>query len=81
MERISVENGFSIHDYRSKLKLLKDGGDQRILENRDDVGCPACGQGFDRLFVTERPTTSFETPPDRRFCLARTDEKLLLLTH
>ncbi|EMA32390.1 DUF7385 family protein [Halobiforma nitratireducens] len=81
MERIALENGFSMHDYRSKLKLLKDGGDQRVLENRDGVGCPACGQAFDRLFVSERSTKSFETPPDRPFCLARTDEKILLLTH
>ncbi|SDR38561.1 DUF7385 family protein [Natronobacterium texcoconense] len=81
MERIDVDDGFSMHEYRAKLKLLKDNGDTRILEHRDDLGCPSCGQAFDRLFVTEHRTTSFDTPPDRPFCLARTDEKLLLITH
>lgn len=81
MDRIDVEDGFSMHEYRSKLKLLKDSGDTRILEHRDDVACPACGRAFDRLFVTEARTTSFDTPPDRPICLARTDEKLLLVTH
>ncbi|AFZ73111.1 DUF7385 family protein [Natronobacterium gregoryi] len=81
MERIDVTDGFSIHDHRRKLKLLKDSGDTRILEHRGGISCPACGETFDRLFVTEQSTTSFETPPDRPFCLARTDEKLLLITH
>ncbi|OVE85011.1 DUF7385 family protein [Natronolimnobius baerhuensis] len=81
MARIDLTDGFSIHDYRSRMKLLTDTGETRTLENRKDLRCPACDQAFDRLFVTERQTESFETPPDRPFCLARTAEKLLVLTH
>ncbi|GAB3670823.1 DUF7385 family protein [Halopiger thermotolerans] len=81
MDRIDLEGGFSIHDYRAKLKLLNDTGETRTLENRRELQCPACDRAFDRLFVTERETATFETAPERPFCLARTDEKLLLLTH
>lgn len=81
MARIDIENGFTIHDYRTKLKLLKDTGDTRTLENRQELGCPACGRAFDRLYVTERPTETFGSPPEVPFCLARTEEKLLVLTH
>ncbi|ELZ02431.1 hypothetical protein C481_07171 [Natrialba asiatica DSM 12278] len=78
---IELAGGFSVHDYRTKLKLLKDSGTTRTLENREGLLCPACEREFDRLFVTEEQTTSFETPAERPFCLARTDEKLLLCTH
>ena len=81
MGRIDLTDGFSIHDYRAKLKLLNDSGDARTLENRRGLRCPSCDREFRRLFVTERETATFETPPDRSFCLARTDEKLLVLTH
>ncbi|GAB7019431.1 flagella cluster protein [Halostagnicola sp. A-GB9-2] len=81
MGRIDITAGFSIHDYRTKLKLLNDNGDTRVLENREELGCPSCGQPFDRLFVTENATASFDSPPEKPFCLARTEEKLLLLSH
>lgn len=81
MERIDISAGFSIHDYRTKLKLLHDDGDTRTLENRAELGCPSCGQAFTRLFVTENATASFDTPPERAFCLARTESKLLLMAH
>lgn len=81
MARIDISAGFSIHDYRTKLKLLHDDGETRTLENRAELGCPSCGAAFTRLFVTEKETASFESPPERPFCLARTDEKLLLLAH
>lgn len=79
--RIDLENGFTMHDYRTKLKLLTDSGTTRTLENREGLLCPACGHEFDRLFVTEEETTTFESPAERPFCLARTAEKLLLCTH
>ncbi|MFC6719377.1 flagella cluster protein [Natrialbaceae archaeon GCM10025810] len=81
MTRIDVRDGFTVHDYRTKLKLLNDTGDTRTLENREELGCPACGRAFDRLYVSERPTETFSSPPERPFCLARTDDRLLVLTH
>lgn len=81
MTRIDLTDGFSIHDYRSLLKLQNDTGKTRTLENRKGLRCPACDRPFDRLFVTERATHSFESPPDRPFCLANTAEKVLVLTH
>jgi len=50
------------------------------LANRDGFACPACGEAFERLFISERRTNSFGDPGSA-FCLARTDEALLVLTH
>jgi hypothetical protein len=80
MTQLDISDGFSIHDYRHGLKLIKDDGQTRHLENRKEFGCPACGKPFERLFVSEKRTNSFGNPSSP-FCLARTDEKLLLLTH
>jgi len=78
--RIDVSDGFDIHDYRHGLKLLRDDRETMVLANRDDLDCPACGEPFERLFVSEKRTNTFDDP-GRPFCLARTAEKLLLLTH
>jgi hypothetical protein len=80
MEQLDVSDGFDVHDYRHGLKLLKQDRGTMTLDNRDDFACPACGERFERLFVTERRTNSFGDP-GTSFCLARTDEALLVLTH
>jgi hypothetical protein len=80
MPTLSVEDGFDVHDYRHGLKLRKQTDRAMHLENRDDFVCPACGEVFDKLFVTEAATTRFGNP-SAPFCLARTDSQLLLLTH
>jgi hypothetical protein len=80
MEQLEIAGGFSVHDYRHGLKLLREERDTMHLDNREGFACPACGDPFEKLFVTERTTTTFGKP-DSAFCLARTDEKLLLLTH
>jgi len=80
MERLDVSDGFDVHDYRHGLKLLKQDRGTMTLENRDDFACPACGEVFERLFVTEQRTNSFGKPGSP-FCLARTDDELLLITH
>jgi hypothetical protein len=81
MEQLDISDGFDMHDYRHGLKLLKEDVQTTQLANPDDsVACPACGKPFDRLFATEKQATSFGKP-DTAFCLARTDEKLLLFTH
>jgi hypothetical protein len=80
-ERLDLSDGFDVHDYRSRLKLHTQNGASMSLENREGLACPACGRTFDRLFVSEDDRVTFGTPPDAPFCLARTAEKLLLLTH
>lgn len=81
MEQIDVSDGFDMHDYRHGLKLLQETRTTQHLENRDRAfGCPACGNAFGRLFVTEERTSTFDDP-GTGFCLARTEEKLLLFTH
>jgi hypothetical protein len=80
MTQIDITDGFSVHDYRHGLKLIKDDGRTMHLENRDGFGCPACGKPFEKLFVSEKRTNTFGNPGSP-FCLARTDEKMLLLTH
>lgn len=80
MDELDISDGFDVHEYRHGLKLLREDRETMHLANRDGFGCPACGKPFDRLFVSEAATHSFGKP-DAPFCLARTDEKLLVLTH
>ncbi|PSP64653.1 flagella cluster protein [Halobacteriales archaeon QH_8_67_36] len=80
MEQLDVSDGFDVHDYRHGLKLLRQDRGTMTLANRDGFACPACGDPFERLFVSERRTGSFGDP-GTAFCLARTDERLLVLTH
>ena len=80
MEQLDVSDGFDVHDYRHGLKLLRQDRDTMTLENRNGFRCPACDEPFERLFVSERRTNSFGDP-GRPFCLARTDDAVLVLTH
>ena len=70
-----------VHAVRHRLKLRRDTGDAALYENRDGVACPACGDPFDELFVTERRSKRFD--PDRpvAFCVVREDDRFLLCTH
>lgn len=81
MPRLDVSGGFDVHDYRAGLKLLRQDAGSMTLENRDGLGCPACGEPFERLFVADDPTVSFDSAPSGPICLARTDERLLVATH
>ena len=72
---------FDVHAVRHRLKLLRDTGESALYENREGVACPACGEAFDELLVTERREHCFS--PDRpvAFCLVREDARLLVATH
>ena len=80
MEQLDVSDGFDVHEYRHGLKLLTEDRETMHLANREGFACPACGERFDRLFVSEKRTNSFGDPGGP-FCLVRTDDELLLLTH
>jgi len=80
MERLAVEDGFDVHEYRHGLKLLEEDRGTMHLANREGFACPACGRPFERLMVSEKRTHTFSSPPGP-FCLVRTDEQLLVLTH
>lgn len=80
MTKLDVTDGFDVHEYRHGLKLLKEDRGQMHLANRNDFGCPACGEPFDRLLISEKRENTFGKPGSP-FCVVRTDEELLLLTH
>lgn len=80
MEPLDVSDGFDVHEYRHGLKLLREDRETMHLENREEFVCPACGTPFERLFVSEKRTNTFGNPRSP-FCLVRTDEALLVLTH
>jgi len=80
MTQLDIDGGFDVHDYRHGLKLLKQDRGTMTLENREEFRCPACEQPFERLFVSEKRTNSFGDP-GAPFCLVRTDDQLLVLTH
>lgn len=80
MEQLDVSDGFDVHEYRHGLKLLREERETTHLANREDFRCPACGEPFEKLFVSEKRENSFGDP-GTAFCLVRTDDELLLLTH
>ncbi len=80
MEHIDVSDGFDVHEYRHGLKLLREDRETIHLENRAEFACPACGKPFEELLVTEKRTNTFGNPGGP-FCLARTDDQMLLFTH
>ena len=72
---------FDQHAVRHRMKLLREDGDVTLYENRDAVDCPACGQPFARLLLTERPGHSFDTDGTGRLCVVREDARLVVCTH
>lgn len=80
MEQLDVSDGFDVHEYRHGLKLLKEERGTMTLSNRNGFHCPACTDEFDRLFISEKRTNTFGNP-ESPFCLVRTDDELLVLTH
>jgi len=80
MEPLDVENSFDVHEYRHGLKLVSQDRATMHLENRNDFACPACGDAFDDLFVSEQRENTFGSPGGP-FCVVRTDDQVLLLTH
>jgi hypothetical protein len=80
MAVLDVDGGFDIHDHRRGLKLLSEDRETMHLANRDGLACPACGEPFDRLLVSEKRANTFGDPGSP-FCLVRTDEQVLILTH
>ena len=81
MTELDVTDGFDVHEYRSKLKLRHQDDRTMHLENREGLDCPACGDPFDRLFVTEKDEVTFNSAPNGPVCLVRTHGELLVLTH
>jgi len=77
---LAVEGEFDLHAYRDRLKLLERTRTTTSLANPDGLTCPACGEPFDRLLVSEKRTHTFGDPGSP-FCLVRTDDRLLVLTH
>lgn len=80
MTELDVSSGFDLHEHREGFKLLKQDRETVALANRTDFTCPACDEVFERLFVSEQRTNTFGDPGGP-FCLVRTEEQLLLLTH
>jgi hypothetical protein len=81
MEQLDVEGGFSIHEYRSGLKLLEQGRSTTTVENRAEYPCPVCGNPFDRLLVAEDGEQFFGEGLPGPVCLRTAGDQLLVLTH
>lgn len=80
MKELDVSTGFDLHEHREGFKLLKQDRETTAVANRADFACPACGEVFDRLFVSEKRANSFGDP-GAPFCTVRTEDQLLLFTH
>ncbi|AHG03742.1 hypothetical protein HALDL1_09115 [Halobacterium sp. DL1] len=66
---------------RHRLKLLRDSGETRLLENRDDVDCPVCEEPFDEVLATTERTKTLSPDHSLQFCLLREAERLVVFTH
>ncbi|NEU56097.1 flagella cluster protein [Halorussus sp. MSC15.2] len=75
-----TDERFDVHDHRHALKLRKDTGDTQFWENRKALDCPACGDAFSDLLISEKRNNSFNSP-DGRFCVVRESDRILLFTH
>ncbi|UPV74774.1 flagella cluster protein [Halorussus limi] len=71
---------FDVHDHRHALKLHKDSGQTQLWENKKALDCPACGDPFAELLISEKRHNSFNRP-DGRFCAVREEDRLLVFTH
>jgi hypothetical protein len=71
---------FDEHAVRHRLKLRRDTGESALYENRDGVACPVCGEAFDEFYATAG-AESFRPTVPVGFCVAHTDDRLLLFTH
>lgn len=80
MPALDLADGFDLHAHREGFKLLRQDRETMALANRADFSCPACGEVFDRLFVSEKAENTFGDPGGP-FCVVRTGEQFLLLTH
>jgi len=66
---------------RHRVKLLRDTGDERVFENRDDVACPVCGEPFAEALATSDRTCQLSPGASVDVCLVREPEQLVVLTH
>ncbi|MFB6270534.1 MAG: flagella cluster protein [Halobacterium sp.] len=65
---------------RHRVKLLRDSGDERVFENRDDVACPVCGDAFAEALASSGRTCQL-SPSDVDLCLVREDDRVVVFTH
>ncbi|MFC7201968.1 flagella cluster protein [Haloferax namakaokahaiae] len=74
---------FDIHEVRHRVKMLRDTGTTMVVENRDGVACPACGDAFTELLISEAANHSFDVPPQTRLCVHNETEtgRVLIATH
>lgn len=76
-----MSDQFDQHAVRHRMKLLRSDGDVTLYENRDGVECPACGEPFSRVLLTERRAHSFDLTDAARLCVSREDSRLVVCTH
>lgn len=74
-------DGLDFDSVRHRVKLVRDSGDTRLFENRDDVSCPVCGNAFDEALETSNSTRRLQPDSGIELCLARAPDRLFVFTH
>jgi len=72
---------FDIHEHRHTLKLLRDTGTTSLWRSRGAARCPACGEPFTRLFISQTETTTIAENDGSAFCLLREESAIKLFCH
>lgn len=72
--------GFDIHAYRHRLKLLRESTEQAVFEHRGDRPCPVCAEDFTGLIRADGGLT---IPADRdgSVCVDVAGDDLLAFVH
>ena len=72
---------FDYHRARQGLKLVKDTGDTKLLKNKEGYACPACGNPFEQLYVSEKQHNTFDPSGATPFCIRRESDRILMFRH
>ena len=72
---------FDVEAHRHQLKQLRETEQTALYANQAALACPVCERSFRRLFATTQAGVSFPDSGGDRFCVARTETRLLLFRH
>ncbi|MFB6164952.1 MAG: flagella cluster protein [Haloarculaceae archaeon] len=82
MERLGDGDGpIDVHEHRHGLKLHRETRETALWENKAPYACPACGEAFEQLYVTEKRDNTFSPSRATPFCVRREPERLLVFRH
>lgn len=82
MEQLGDGDGpIDLHDHRHGLKLLRETRETSHWENKRPYACPACGEEFAEIFVSEKRDNTFTPSSPVPFCIRHEEDRFLMFRH